>query len=427
MKSINSRKILFVHHGKVMGGAPTSLKNMIIGLEKNGFNNIKVLCSFPDMKSFFQDGTNVKPGDIFSPFLSFGRVMVGYAKLTNLFTVKSFISEILFMPFIIYRQYKQLKEEKPDIIHLNSSILFPSAITAKIAKIPLVWHVREVLLGSKFNPRKILAGWLIRKLADSVICISEVGAKSLGQDKYKNVHIIYNFIDFSIFNTSNINIEKIKSEYQIKNDEKVIISLGGVSFRKGTLEIIETARKMNDIKFLIAGTYPRKHDYNSQKKRLIILIHKVEDLLVKIKLKDIYSWLYSQRIKIVFSENRINNVKFVGKLTNVVPLIAISDALIFAGCTPHFPRPVYEAWALKKPVIVFNMKGVSGHIDNYYDGIVTKKNEVDELVKSIRFIVDDEGKAEKMGENGYMKAKNKFNMDSNIRENIEVYKRVLNV
>ncbi|WP_332444468.1 glycosyltransferase family 4 protein [Wolinella succinogenes] len=415
---MRSKKISFIHHGRVIGGAPTSLKNTIVGLKNEGFTNLKILCAFPDMKPFFEKEAGVGTGDIYSPHLVVGRVFVGLASLASLRTFIYFWLEILKAPYTIWRQIQRLKSEKPDIIHLNSSILFIAAISAKWLGIPLVWHVREVLIGGKWNLRKRFAGWFIRSLADRVICISEVEAKSLGRDTKGNLSVVYNFIDLEKFAQSCGDAESEKERYDIR-DQKVYVSLGGVSFRKGTVEIIHAAKKMPEAHFLIAGTYPEKTSHSYFKKKMIGFYHALEDVLIQYKIKDIYSWYYNQRVEFLYFGTELENLKFVGKLDNVAPLINICDALIFAGRTPHFPRPVYEAWALKKPVVVFDMEGVGDNVSDGIDGVVCKSNDTDGLIDAIKSVKPE------MGEGGYQKALEKFDMEKNVKKIVGVYGELL--
>ncbi len=169
---------------------------------------------------------------------------------------------------------------------------------------------------------------------------------------------------------------------------------------------------------MIAGTYPEEKDFSIIKKQLIRVIHKTEDLLKKVKLKKIYSWFYNQRVNFLYSKLHLSNLYFVGKLDNVVSIIALCDGLIFAGCTPHFPRPVYEAWALKKPVIVFNIEGVSNNISENIDGVITKSNDAIGLAKAIKNVDVS------MGKYGYKKSLKKFDMNKNIKDIIEIYRTI---
>ena len=313
---MKNKKILFIHHGQIIGGAPRSLKNTIIGLEKEGFENIKVLFAYADLKSFFQEGTNIKVGNIYANRMIFGRVLVGLSSIFNIRAFIYFILEFISFPYTVYKQYQDIKKEKVDIIHLNSSILFSVALASRLANIKLVWHVREVVIGGKFSLKKRFTGWLIRKLADEVICISEVEAKALGHDTFNNVHVIYNFVDFSSFNSDNININEEKKKYNIDNDKKIAISLGGVSFRKGTVEIIQTARMMYDVLFLIAGSCPIRNEYSYLQWIFIKSIHSIEDSFKKFGLKNIYSYYYEQRAEWLYFESNLKNAGYALDVSN---------------------------------------------------------------------------------------------------------------
>jgi glycosyltransferase involved in cell wall biosynthesis len=369
------------------------------------------------MKYFFEKEAGVVVGDIYSPHLLAGRVFVGLASLFYLRTFVIFWVEILKMPWTIYRQVQTFKTENVDIIHLNSSILFIVAISAKILKIKLVWHIREVIIGGRWSLKKRFAGWYIRTLADQVICISEVEAKSLGNDTKKNVHIVYNFIDFSNFVCNKTDMQEEKLRYGV-NSEKVFISLGGVSFRKGTVEIIQTAKILPESLFFIAGSYPVNHDYTRYKKILLRFIHSLEDILMKNNIKQIYSWYYTQRVEMLYFGLKLPNLKFVGQLNSVNSFLAISHALIFSGCTPHFPRPVYESWAMKKPVVVFDIDGVRGNIDSGVDGVVCKSNDASGLAEALLLVHSG------MGESGYKKAVVKFDMVTNVKKIVEIYEAI---
>lgn len=420
---MKNKKILFIHHGQEIGGAPRSLKNTIIGLEKEGFENLKILCAFPDMKPFFQEGTKVRTGDIYSPHLLIGRLLIGLAHWSNIRTLAGAFIELYKIPIIISKQMKIIKKENPDIIHLNSSILFLVAFSAKLLRIPLVWHVREVIIGSRWNIRKKLAGWLIRKLADEVICISEVEAAALGFNRYKNVNVVYNFIDFNKFHADDDTVQKVREVYAL-DMKKVVISLGGVSFRKGTVEIIQTAQKIPEVMFLIAGTFPQKNLYSTLKRKRIETVHLFEDVLKMIRLKTIYSWYYEARVEFLFFKLQLSNLLFVGKVDDVTPLIALSDCLIFAGCTPHFPRPIYEAWAMKKAVVAFDIKGVRENITHMQNGAVVRTNDSTGLVENLIFLLNDPKKIETIGNAGYEKALQNFDMQKNVRKIIDIYNKV---
>lgn len=416
------KKIVFVHHGKIIGGAPVSLRNTLLEVKKVSDFELSVLCAHENMCSFFKDSTGIEAKVISNPGLIFGRVLIGWASILNIRTLKNTILDLLLLPIRVIKQYRVLKREHADIVHLNSSILYSTAIAAKLARIKVVWHIREVLVGSKYNLKKKLAGWLIRKLADQVICISPVEAKSLGKNTKNNVNVVYNFIDLSKFSYDDIDVESEKEKLGIPKDEKVVISLGGVSFRKGAYEIVSSCKYLPSFYTVLLAGPPLVEISKKQIDMFISnLLLRIEDIFVKIGIKRCYSYLYEFRVWQAVDNMKANRPMFTGKLENVVPLIAVADVLVFAGRTPHFPRPVYEAWAMKKPVVVYDMEGVSENISDGVDGIIVKKNDARSLAEAVQSILSSDKLAAEMGRHGYTKAINTFDSRKNIKQIIDVY------
>jgi glycosyltransferase involved in cell wall biosynthesis len=420
-------KIVFVHHGRILGGAPVSLKNTLAALQKKGCYELKVLCAYPNMRPFFEAVDGVE-SDVISPsLLILGRVLIGWASILNPMTLAMTVRELFILPFTLFMQYKTLVRERPDIVHLNSSILYSTAIAAKFARIHVVWHVREILLGGRYSIRKKIAGWLIRTLADKVICISPVEAESLGKDKKKNIEVVFNFVDFSKLSYSGIDVLQERVKLSIGRNQKIVLSLGGLSFRKGTFEIIESAGYLPDnYVILIAGHGLENPGYKPAKRFVLNILLKLEDIFIGLRIKSIRSWSYHYRVwKGVYGKEE--KVKFVGRKENVVPLLAISDIIVFAGMTPHFPRPVYEAWAMKKPVVVFDIHGICQNITNGQDGIIAKELTSKSLATAVMKVLVDSAKAEEMGYTGYAKSRDLFDADKNIGKIVEIYESLTGV
>ena len=419
-------KIVFVHHGRILGGAPVSLRNTLLELKRVANFELSVLCAHKNMCSFFKDSAGVESKVISHPRLIFGRVLIGWASIFNIRTFIITMVDLLLLPISIIMQYRDLKREHADIVHLNSSILFSTAVAARLVGLPVIWHVREVLVGGKYNLTKNLAGWLIRNLADEVICISPAEARSLGKNKRNNVNVVYNFINLSKFRYDGIDIEKEKERLGISKDNKVVLSLGGVSFRKGAFEIVESCQYLPDnYTVLIAGPPLAEIRKNTFERIIYSLLLKAEDLLVKTGIKSCYVWLYNFRVWKSMQNLKNNKPIFLGKHKNVVPLLAVSDLLVFAGRTPHFPRPVYEAWAMKKPVVVYDMEGVSQNISDGNDGLIVRRPDAQSLADGIKKVLGCDKTAEKMGRQGYPKSVNTFDAEKNIMQIVRIYGSLL--
>lgn len=423
-------KVLYIHHGKVLGGAPVSLLNTILGLKKVPSLEMKVLCAHKEMEAFFRENSGVKAGRIYNPCLILGRVFIGMASLFNPRTLARSVYELFLLPFSIIIQLRQLKSEAPDIVHLNSSILISTAIAARLAGIPLIWHVREVVIGRRLNVRKKIIGHLIRTLSNRVIAISPFEAENLGAGKKNNIRVVYNFIDFKKFAPTEHNPASERQKLGFSQDDRIILSLGGVSFRKGTVQIIESALYANDnVKYVIAGPPPSASDATAAYKNMVInAMLRLEDLLIKAGLKAHYAWFYQQRVgnalKII-KTRAPRKITFLGHIKDIAPIIASCDMLVFAGTTPHFPRPVYEAWAMKKPVIALEMDGVSQNIEDGIDGVIVQGKTGKALAEAIRMLLSSKDLMRSMAEHGFKKARHRFGLEKNIIKILNIYSEVV--
>ncbi len=389
-------KILFIHHGVILGGAPLSLLYLVRELERMPNMEVEIVCHSPEMRDFF--AKNLKsPVNLWQdPLTYFGKYLIWDLRINSAFALKTLLHELFNIPKSILRQARAIKEKTPDIVHLNSSVLFTSAIAARMAGVPIVWHVRECLHDS-FRQQRISAP-IIRRLADRVIAISQVEARLLGDDTRSNIQVIYNPINFDALNPEMYDQASEKQKLGLTKSDKLVVSLGGVNPRKGTLEQVEAMRHTDDqTKLIIAGPPMSAVPTNS----------------------------YERALAAIMSELPDGKVVFAGMMENVAPLLAASDLLVFTGMKSHFPRPMFEAWRMKKPVIVFEMDGISNNVDHQVDGIIVKEISGKSLGEAIASLLQDLSAMKRFGETGYAKAERQCEPVAVAEQVMAVYKNVL--
>ena len=414
-------KILFIHHGSVPGGAPVSLYNMISGLLRAGNVDITVYCVYESMIPFFEQIKGIKVKKYCQPTIISGKVFIGWAKIFNIRTAIYTFIELLKIPLTIYKETKILQQEKNAIVHLNSSILWSTAIAARICNRTLVWHVRETFIGGKFNFRRIFYAWLLKRLADKVICISRSEAQSINWQATGNVSVIYNSIDFSSFVSLGDIVVQERKKNNIPVNSFVILSLGGFSFRKGACQLIDAIKFLDDnCHLVIAGS----HTLLAESNTTIIkkMLFKLEDIFCLAQIKKYYSWNYNSRLAYSFTNSDPLKIHFAGILDDVAPAIGACDVLVFAGTTPHFARPVFEAWAMKKPVIVFDTEVMRTEVEDGIDGIIVKKHTGKALAEAVMKLKNNPALAKKIGQAGYKKSLRKFNLHKNTEKILSIYK-----
>lgn len=389
-------KILFIHHGVVLGGAPLSLLYLVRELEKYPKIDLEIASHSPEMRDFFSKSLKSSIRTWHDPITFVGRYLIGYIRLEKKTDKEKFFKSLIRFPKSIWEQYRDIKKIKPDLIHLNSSVLFSSAVAAMLAGIPVVWHVRECLQGNFWQ--KDFSGWLIRNLSKKVIAISQIEAARLGKDTKNNIEVIFNPINFETLNSKLYKPLVEKEKLGFKEIDNLVLSLGGVTPRKGTLEQIKAMQYTEEnIKLMIAGTSLENYPEGEYKNQIV-------DALSKLPAE---------------------KVKFTGIIENVGPLLAASDLLVFTGMKPHFPRPVFEAWRMEKPVIVYEMDGISNNVENGIDGIVVTELSSLALGKAINNLLKDQDAMKKMAINGKKKADEKCNPTSVSNQVFKVYTEIL--
>jgi glycosyltransferase involved in cell wall biosynthesis len=394
------KKILYIHHGKGIGGAFLSLFYLLQKIDRQKYYPI-ILCLYESeiSKLFRKEGFEVIIG---RGIYDFSHTYLEWFGILNPFRLIRRLSS--FIPSI-YQTYKIIKNIRPDIVHLNSSTLAPCAIGAKFAGAKVIWHIREPLAKGYFGVRRKVIGWLIEKYSDGIIAISKYDAEQL--KKSEKVHIIYNFIDFNTFDFR-INSGIFRKEFNLPIQAKTVGMLGGVSPLRGTLEFVRAAKAVakerDSIYFFIIGWKPEKVNFFRQPRL----------------------YLYWSKIKILIrKENLEKRIIFTGIRNDIPQVIAGLDLVVFPSLVPQFARPLIEAGAMKKPVIASNLGGQNEIVVDGETGRLFPAGDYLALSEVILDILEKEDKARAMGEKGYKQARVLFNAEINANETFKVYEEVV--
>jgi glycosyltransferase involved in cell wall biosynthesis len=388
-------KVLYLHHGTILGGAPLSLLYLVREIERQPNVEVELACHSPTMQDFFSRNLKSPVRAWKDPLTFFGRYLIGYVPLDSVQRRKLFLNELRRVPRSIWWQYRGVREIKPDIVHLNSSVMFTSALAAYLAGIPIVWHVREPVQGEVWKQK--VSGFVIRHLAQKVIAISEVEAQHLGGDGHK-IKVVYNPLNIEALREELYDPAVERKKLGLKLEDKVIVTLGGASPRKGALEQIQAMKYVDESTKLVIAGPPLPADSADE---------------------------YHQQLYQALAELPPNKVIFTGVLENVASLLAACDVLTFTGMTPHFPRPVFEAWLMNKPVVVFDMEGVSNQVTHNVNGIIVKELNGCALGEAIAKLFDDPTSMRKMGEAGRQKAEERCNPIFVAKKVLFVYQEAL--
>jgi glycosyltransferase involved in cell wall biosynthesis len=397
------RRVLYIHHGGEIGGAPLSLLYLLRQLDRSRYEPIVATLKPGPVVALYQaEGIETHVVTGISDFSHTTLEWYGGGELWRLPG-----KALRFWPSV--RRARQLVERiGPDLVHLNSSTLAAAAIGSARAGVPVVWHIREPLAKGYIGLRKALLRGIIDRRATRIIAISHHDASQLIPTD--RIRVIHNFVDFDVFDRA-LDGRAFRNEMDIPEHARVVTMLGGVARPKGTLTFVRAMARVReavpDAVGLIVGPGlpPAESGLKALAKRLLGT--------------DAYAHAVAREL------SGQEDIHLTGIRQDVPEILAASDVLAFPSSVPHFARPVIEAAAMSKPAVASDLGGPQELIVNGETGLLIRASDPEALAVALIRLLDDPSLARSMGESAYRHAREHFNAERNAAETIAIYEEVL--
>lgn len=197
----------------------------------------------------------------------------------------------------------------------------------------------------------------VGKTCERVIAISEYIKERFESNAkvYGKTEILYNCVDFQKFSCKDIDVGKLKSEWNISSDDVVFFFSGRINKDKGVTELLEAfkmlSQKYSNVKLIIIGSAvfgsKRKNQYEEQ----------VNRLAADMKNKVVFTgYVESERIPSIYQ---------------------IADVAVVPSMWEEpFGVVALEIMAMKKPIIVTRSGGLTEVVDSESAKIVDKSEKV---------------------------------------------------
>jgi glycosyltransferase involved in cell wall biosynthesis len=314
--------ILYIQHASTLGGSVVSLKEVVLDAISSGYRCV-VCCVNSSIAEVYR---NIGAEAFIVTIAPLNHNTAYHYKATFFDTLrflkllaKSVISFIELSIVII--------KIRPAVIHLNSSTLILYTVLGSILRVPTVFHVREYIVFGKYGWRRALIRKIANRFAKAIIYISEHEEALLRTDQQKST-VVYNYVHKDRFLAG--------SHLYEPTGKFVFMSLGGLFSLKGGATLLSAVAQLPEgFECHFLGTDDPA--ISCRELRSIEGDAYVEDLLQQLSIHSVRS-----------------KVKFLGRVSNPEQFMVKADAVVFWAQNPHFPRPVFEAWLLKKPVIYYN-------------------------------------------------------------------------
>ncbi len=298
-------------------------------------------------------------------------------------------------PFAMPRLLQKIATERIDVVHVHW--IWKTGLLAMLLSKAAARNVVLGLAGSDIhnptaNQEAIPNVYMkVIKTADLLVTTSEdLRQKALEKGFREPIVSIPQGVDLQDFNFE-IRGKEVRQMLGL-GEEPLVLSVARLVPIKGLIRLIgavpEVLNRIPSAKFVIVGDGPERE----------FLERQVELLGIK------------------------NSVWFVGKVPyQVMPkFYAAADLFVHVPIYDAMPHVVFEAMAMKKPVIVSRVGGIKEIIEDGVDGAFTSTGEPQELSAKIVELLSDEKKREAIGAKAHKKIEEQYTWDA-IVEQLETH------
>jgi len=307
------------------------------------------------------------------------------------------ISRQLFSPladlFSLVKLVNVLRKEKFQIVHVHTpKASFLGQVAARIAGTPIIIRTLHGFYfhnGTKPLLRKVLI--LIERFAarysDAILSQNSEDIKTAVREKIcspEKISFLGNGIDLQLFNPDSIEqerLDKLRDEFEIDPQKKIVGFVGRLVAEKGVLEIFqaiqEISSRLDDVQFLFVGPV-------DVGKKDAVTPQTAADLGIE------------------------EFCKFVGFQDDMPSIYALMNVFVLPSHREGFPRSLMEACAMGVPSIASDIRGCREVVKDHQNGLLVPVKDPDALAEALIVLLNDEKLASEIGQNGQIAAKLNF-------------------
>jgi glycosyltransferase involved in cell wall biosynthesis len=394
------KKVLIIHHCGYIGGAGVSLYHIALALNSMSErydvevycpNNPPKICDLLEGNQIRTIRANDEPV-LFSHYNGCNKFILGRFSLRNMFDV------------IRKKGWLEIKEaikiSNPDIVIVNSMTMCWLGSLIRKMGIKVVCFHRETYAKGLLGFRTKYIKKCLKNDFDGVAFISKHDLQETGKTTGV-AKVITDKVDLNIY--KNIDRYKVNNSMKSSNQQFSIVYLGGISKLKGCHILVKALAKLKNenvrLIFLQFGSQRRLKTIKDCKSTL----HKIKYIL---------GADYEAKIlKLINKYSLWNKIEFIPSVTNPEKYILSSDIVVFPSTEAHQARPLYEAGAAQKPIIITEFNQTSEFAIDRFNCLTFKKGNHFELSEKINMLKDNKELYEILIKNNFMKSVEKHDLN----------------
>lgn len=405
-------RILFISHSG-MGGALLSLQYLVEALDRERYEPVVAFIhAVPEvMDAFRRAGIQT----LHTPEIGiFPHTTGGWNPLVTPFGLFRALRSARTFGAAARATEALVRRVQPDVVHLNSLVLAPSAAGAKAAGARVVWHVRESVHPGHAGVRRRWLGRAVRRWAHEAVFVSSDDRRRLTGGGFGVV--IPDSVDHARFDRA-LDGAPVRAELGIPAGAPTVLFFGGVSSLKGAhvfLPALLRARTaIPGLHAVISGAEgPWSRSLVARAARAVLPL--------------LGTGTERQRFLRAYREGGMEGwVRLLPFRDDPERLIAAADLVVFPSTQPHSARPVIEAGAMASPVVTSRLGGVEELVDEGRTGLLVPPDDPDALGDAMARVLGDPELARRMGEAGHAASLARFAERPNVERQLAIYDALL--
>jgi glycosyltransferase involved in cell wall biosynthesis len=403
-------RVLVLHHTGGLNGSLVSLRELLRFVDRDRFEPVVALLRPGEeaRRAIEELGvpTVAAPG-----IVALNHATAFWSDLTRPQTLPPIVETALGWRRARAATLRTVREVTPDVVHVNSVVLAPSADALRRARVPFVWHVRETPVRGHLGLRlRFQRGALVR-WPDEVLFLSETARRAWIADA-RGV-VVPELVDPARFDPS-LDRAAARRALGVPEHAPVVLFVGGMAEIKGILPLLgaipRVAREVAGARFVMPGAAPGAPGPAPA------LVRAARALGLRTA---------GERLEAAFAasgaEPSCLRLPFSG---DVPGLLAACDLLVFPATEDHFPRPVVEAGFMERPVVASRLPMIAEAVREGETGLLVPPGDPAALADAIVALLRDAARRRTMAAAGRAAALRKFDARGNTRATEAIWERL---
>src|SRR5471030_1462987 len=278
------------------------------------------------------------------------------------------------------------KSRNSDVIYVNTQrAMVVGAIAGLISRRPVVWHLRDIVSPEHFGKAQLtIIKWCTKLMLERVIANSTASAAALTaltRMKEDRLDVVFNGISAEPFTElESVAQHELRARFGLPQDTFLVGSFSRLARWKGQHILLEALLEAPEMHAVLVGAALFGEDAYEAELRAYVLEHGLAD-----------------------------RVHFLGFQHDIAACMKAVDVVAHTSISPEpFGRVIIEGMLAKRPIVAARAGGVTDIIEDRENCIMCTPGDVRALADALGELSADEGLRNRLVEQGYANAVNRF-------------------